>query len=329
MAKKGKFTRREFIITSAGALAAIAAGTADAAKTAYNAQGLPTKVLGKTGVQLPYIGLGTGSRFCTVADEEKGLAILNYALDNGLYYWDTASIYRSWSTKVISEERLGKVLKTRRKEVFLATKVSSRNLDEAKQELEQSLKRLQTDQIDLYQIHMVTDMDDVDALFKPHGLVRFVDDLKARGVVRFVGFTGHHSAKALKAMVERYDFDTMLFSLNHHGAEKDGRREEDAMSAAHKKGMGIMAMKVVRPRETVKSISANELISYALSLPGISSALLGQESIEIIKSNIEIIRNFKALSKDEMERIRIALQPFYNNKKLEWMDAHYKDGLYS
>jgi aryl-alcohol dehydrogenase-like predicted oxidoreductase len=327
MSKK-KFTRREFIITSTGAVITLAVKT-PALTSPYDPKGLPTRPLGKTGVQVPYIGLGTGKRYCSVSDEETGLAILNHALDNGLYYWDTASIYKSNDGKVISEERLGKVLKTRREEVFLATKVRSRNIDDAKAELEQSLKRLQTDQIDLYQIHMVTDMNDVEELFKPKGLVRFVDDLKSQGVVRFIGFTGHTSAEALKTMAERHNFDTILFSLNHHRRNNKERREEDAMSAAYKKQMGIIAMKVIRPRETVKSVSSTELIHYALSLPGMSSALLGQESIEIINANLEVIRNFKPLSKDEMERIRFALNPFYKNKHLEWMHPHYIDGMYT
>jgi len=328
VAKKENITRRDFLATSAGAVVSLAAWTPNV-KSVYNPKGLPTKILGKTGVQIPYIALGTGSRYCSVSDEQSGLAILNHALDNGLYYWDTASIYQSSDGKVISEERLGKVLKTRRKEVFLATKVSSRNKDKAKVELEQSLKRLQTDKIDLYQIHSVTDMDDVEELFKPNGLVSFIDDLKASGVVRFVGFTGHTSAKALKAMVERYDFDTMLFSLNHHKSHGNERREEDAMPAAHKKGMGILVMKVVRPRETVKNISSTELIHYALSLPEMSAAVIGQESIDVLNTNIEIIRNFKPLSKEEMERIRVALNPFYKNRQLEWMQPGYIDGMYA
>jgi len=328
VAKEEKISRRDFLLTSAGAVVSIAAWS-PGLKSTYDPKGLPTRSLGKTGVQVPFIALGTGSRFCALKDELQGLTILNHALDNGLYYWDTASLYSNSDGSVISEERLGKVLKKRRNEVFLSTKVSSRNPDEAKAELERSLKRLQTDHIDLYQIHSVNDMDDVETLFKTDGLVKFVDDVKRQGIVRFVGFTGHASAKALKSMVERYDFDTMLCALNHYRDSGNEPREEEAITAAAKKGMGILVMKVIRPRETVKNISSEKLVNYALSLPAISCAVIGQDSVDVLKANIEIIRNFKPLPKEEMDRIRTALVPFYNNKKLEWLQPHYTDGQYS
>lgn len=328
MRKKDNISRREFMIASAGAVVSLAAWSPDQ-KSPYDPKGLPTRLLGKTGVQVPVIGFGTGSRYCSMPDEEKALAMLNHALDKGLYHWDTASVYSGQQGTVISEERLGKVLKTRRKEVFLASKVSSRDPEKAKAEFERSLKRLQTDRIDLYQIHSIESMDDVDTLFKKGGLVEFIDDLKSQGLVRFVGFSCHTSAQAMVAMIERYDFDTMLFALNHWENYGKERREEDAVSAALKKKMGIMAMKVVRPRETVKSISTTRLIEYALSLPDISSAVIGMDSIEVMDANVNLLRNFKKLSPEEMDRIRVSLNPFFQNKQLEWLQPGYHDGLYA
>jgi aryl-alcohol dehydrogenase-like predicted oxidoreductase len=325
---KENISRREFMISSAGAVVSLAAWS-PATKSSYDPKGLPTNLLGKTGIQVPYIGFGTGSRFCSVADEDIGLAILNHALDNGLYYWDTASGYKGSDGKVVSEERLGKVLKSRRKEVFLATKVGSRDIEKAKKELERSLKRLHTNQIDLYQIHNVKNMEDVEELFKSDGLVRFLDDLKSQGIIRFTGFSGHTSAKAMQAMADRYDFDTMLVALNHYQRYGQERREQDAISTAHKKNMGIMAMKVIRPRETVKNISSTELVNYALSLPKVSTSLIGMESIKIMNANIEIIKNFKPLSPDEMNRIRMTLNPFFHDKNLEWMQPGYTDSMYA
>ena len=160
----------------------------------FDSKGIPTRILGKTGIQVPIIGIGTGSRFCSVYDEDKALGILTYALDHGLYYWDTAHDYQN--DKVISEERVGKILKARRKEVFLATKVSARKADEAKQQIEESLKRLQTDYIDVLQIHSIKSVKDAKEVVKRGGVLDVVQSLKEQGVAKFIGFTGHSSAEA-------------------------------------------------------------------------------------------------------------------------------------
>jgi aryl-alcohol dehydrogenase-like predicted oxidoreductase len=128
----------------------------------FDAKGLPTRVLGRSGVAVPIIGFGGGSRFCRVEDPDKGAEILNYALDHGLYYWDTAGNYTS--PKVISEERFGLVLKNRRREVCLATKVEDRTYDGAMRQLETSLKRLQTDYLDICQVHSVDSLEDVEKI---------------------------------------------------------------------------------------------------------------------------------------------------------------------
>ena len=152
-------TRRNFIKTT-GALTAgaILAPTVACSTSPFDSKGLPTTILGKTGVRIPLLVFGTGSRFMT-ATEEAGLELLEFALDKGLYYWDTAAIYKN--DNEYSEERLGKILKSRRSEVFLSTKVGERSADEAKKTIETSLKRLQTDYIDLYQIHSITNEDEV------------------------------------------------------------------------------------------------------------------------------------------------------------------------
>lgn len=322
---KKDFTRRGFIKTTS----AITAGTLLAPTAAYSAspfdpKELPTTMFGKTGARIPLIVFGAGSRFMAQA-EDTGLELLEYALEKGLYYWDTASIYKNETE--FSEERIGKILKNRRSEVFLASKLSDRNGDAAKRTVEESLKRLQTDYIDLYQIHSITNEEEVKLFGDKNGVLPVLQKFKEEGVIRNIGFSGHTSAEAMKLTAEMYDFDTMLIALNHMRDRKQ-KFEEVSIRYAAKKGMGVLAMKVIRPRETVNGLNPNDLVRYALSLEGVTAANIGMDSKEVIDKNIEIIKNFEPLSSEKMKELHVKLQPFYNNKKLPWMQASYYDGMH-
>jgi predicted aldo/keto reductase-like oxidoreductase len=291
---------------------------------AYDSKGLPTRVLGSTGVAVPLIAIGCGSRFCAVRDPDESAALLESALDHGFYYWDTAHDYSV--DDVISEQRLGVVLKGRRNEVFLATKLSDRSHDGAMRQLEESLERLQTDHLDLCQVHSVESMEDVDKILAADGVIGAVQRLKEQGVTRFIGFSGHASADAMTAMVGRHDFDTMLIALNHY-QWREGDMEGRAIPAAAKKGMGVLAMKVVRPRETVEGVRPDELIRYALGLDHVHAAVIGTDSVDVLRANAELVRGFTQMAPDEMARIEHRLQPFFDGERLPWLDPGYTDGI--
>jgi aryl-alcohol dehydrogenase-like predicted oxidoreductase len=293
----------------------------------YNAKGLPTSILGKTGVEVPRIALGLGSRFCTIKDEVYAHGLLNYALDNGLYYWDTAHTYENTEQGIISEERLGPVVKTRRKEIFLSTKLSSRDPDEAMRQLETSLKRLQTDHLDILKIHDVQSEDDVARLSEKGNLIDILLRMKDQQVTRFIGFSGHTEASALKMMAEKGIFDDMLIAMNHWQMDSNPQqRQELAIPAAKAKGMGITLMKIVRPRETIKTLKPVDLIQYALSLQGPDAIVLGTDSLEVLKSNLEILRNFQPMDEPGMNTLTLQLKPFYHHVGLPWMQPGYRDG---
>ena len=292
-------------------------------KTAFEAKGLPTAVLGKTGVAVPRIGIGLGSRYCAVTDEDKALAILNACLDRGFYYWDSAYSYRN--KDIISEERIGRVLKDRRKDVFLATKCESRTYDGAMREAEESLKRLQTDHFDLYQIHLIQSMADVDVIGFPEGVLKALMKLKEEKTARFIGFTGHLTAEGMAEAARRYEFDTMLIALNHY-LERKGDMEGGAIPAAAAKKMGIMIIKAVRPRETVKTIPVESLIRYSLSLPLVHSAVIGTDSVEVVRKNAALLKSFKPMTAEEMKALSVPLEPFMAGAGLPWMNPGYKDG---
>lgn len=303
----------------------------------YDAKGLPTAILGKTGVRVPRIVCGLGSRFCHVDSDDEAQELLHFTLDNGLYYWDTAFAYdntigappgKKRGPRVInSEERLGPVVATRRNEIFLSTKVTSRNPDEAMRQIETSLKRLQTDHLDQLMIHDVQSMEDVAKLSEKGNLIDILHKMKDQKITRFIGFSGHTEAAAMKALADRGDFDSMLIAMNHWGQAKNPqRRQELAIPAAKAKGMGVILMKVVRPRETVKGLNPEDLVKYALSLEGPDVIVLGLDSIAVVKSNLEILRTFQPMDEAKMKEMAIQLTPFYNHENLPWMRPGYCDG---
>ncbi len=321
-----RITRRDFIKASVATTAVLAIDpqlAVSSPKNKYDSKGLPTRVLGSTGVIVPRIAIGTGTRFCAVSDEDEAQNILEFALDNGYYYWDTAVMYGN--DTVISEERLGRVLKNRRKEVFLATKCRGRGADDAKREIERSLKRLQTDRLDLLQIHALDSIEDVKEITKKNGLYDVLQSVKDEGITRLIGFSGHKSEQAMSFAAKEYDFDNMLIALNHY-SKKDDKFEENAVEAAAMKKMGVMVMKVVRPRETVKNINPDDLVKYALSLKNVTGAVIGIDSIDVLKKNKEILTDFTPFDDAKMKEMRMSLNPFYRNKNLEWLLPDYHDG---
>ena len=289
----------------------------------FDAKGLPTTTLGKTGARVPRMALGTGSLFYVVEEEDKSLEILTYALDHGLYYWDTAHAYAS--DTVVSEERLGKIVKDRRNEIFLSTKVGARDPDEAKRHVEESLKRLQTDHLDILKIHSVNSVEDAKAIIAPGGVLEVVQKLRDQGVAKYIGFTGHTTAEGMTLLAKSGHFDTMLMSLNHYvPGEKNFERQ--AMPTAAKNGLGVMVMKAIRPRQMIPNLNPHDLIRYALTLEHVNAVIVAHSNLGVLKENIAMLKNFKPLDEAEMEALRVSLAPFYRHERLPWMRSHYRDG---
>jgi predicted aldo/keto reductase-like oxidoreductase len=295
-------------------------------KNAYDPKGLPTVVLGKTGVKIPKMGIGLGSRFLNIATLDEALAMLSFALDNGLYYWDTAHSYVNNATGAVSEERLGHIVKNRRKEIFLSTKVTARDTEKAKLEIEDSLKKLQTDHLDMLKIHSVASVEDVNEICKKGGVLDHISKLQEQGVTRFIGFSGHGDAQALRAMVDTGRFDSMLFAMNHYDQNKNDRQGM-VVPAAEKKGLGIMLMKTVRPKETINGLDPKELLRFAMSLDGPHGVIVGMDSMKVVESNLSLLRNFKPMDQSEKQRYAMLLAPFFRHEKLAWMQPGYHDGI--
>jgi len=324
---KQKITRRKFVQTTAAATATVAiaplAGGCSPS-SAYDPKGLPTVKLGKTGAVVPVMGFGCGSRWMAVQDDQKALEILESAFNQGLYYWDSAASYGN--ELISSEERIGMILKERREQVFLTSKTGDREGDLALKSVEQSLNRLQTDHIDLMYVHALSSVEDAEQLGEKGKVLEVLHQLKSEKVIRNIGFSGHVSAAGMKRAVELYDFDVMMMALNHQST--DGTDDFEGLPAplARQKGMGVVAMKVIRPRETVNGLAAKDLVRYALTLNDFHMANIGIDSMEVLNTNLEILRDFSPLGEEKMKEIRMALQPFYKGRNLAWMQPSYQDG---
>ena len=127
-------------------------------------------------------------------------------------------------------------------------------------------------------------------------------------------------------MAENYEFDSMLFALNHYNAKNGEKRQEQAIPVANAKGMGVMLMKVIRPIENDNTLDPTDMIRYALSIEGVSGTVLGTDSKEIVDSNVALLKNFKPMPKNEMDKLTARLAPFYNHQGTPWMEPGYCDG---
>ncbi len=299
------FSRRKFLERLALGTAA-GAGFPLLTNVGQGAPGaLPHRVLRRTGVSVSILAFGCGSRFLMYQEEEKALAALNRALDLGITYFDTAYAYGDGK----SETRVGKVMATRRKEVFLATKIPDRTRDEFTRRLEGSLKRLQVDRVDLVHIHSLGHADDLAKLEAPDGALKGLLEAREQKLTRFIGMTSHTDGEVMARAIERHDLDCVQIALN---ASRNGRFEELALPIANRKNLGIIAMKVTGQefllgKEPGKT-DMHSLLRYSLSLP-VTTAVVGMPRVEFIEHNIELARNFSPLGEDEKERLRRAVEP--------------------
>ena len=209
----------------------------------------------------------------------------------------------------------------------MVTKVGEREADEAKVTIERSLKRLQTDHIDLLYVHSITDAEDAEQLGNKGKVLEVLHDYRDQGIVKHIGFTGHASAQGMKRAAEMYDFEVMMIALNHQVPSGEEKFEELPVPAAAKRGMGVVAMKVIRPRETIEGLAGSDLVKYALSLDDFHVANIGYDNMEVLNENLSIIKEFKPFDAAKMDEMRTALGPFYRHENLPWMKHGYMDGM--
>jgi aryl-alcohol dehydrogenase-like predicted oxidoreductase len=270
-----------------------------------DAKTLPTRTLGRTGAQVSILAFGCGSRFLMYEDETEALAILNHAIDSGITYLDTAYAYGDGK----SETRVGKLMVARRKDVWLATKIPDRTRDEFMRRLEASLKRLQTDHVDLLHIHSLGRPDDLAKIEAPGGALKGLLEAREQKMARAIGMTSHTSGAVLAQAIQRHDLDCVQMALN---ASQNGKFEELALPAARAKNLGIIAMKVTGQEFLLGTAEGKgditSLLRYSLSLP-VTAAVVGMPRKEMLDHNVQVARSFTAFSDSDMDRLRKTLQP--------------------
>jgi hypothetical protein len=253
--------------------------------------------------------------------EDEAQRILNHVIDSGITYLDTAMAYGNGQ----SETRVGQIMKTRRREVFLATKVieTARTYDAVMREVEQSLKRLQTDQIDLLHLHSLKKGDDLALIESKDGALKALYKLREQKVTRFIGMTSHTDGATMAQAIARNDLDCVQMAMNPARALQF---EELALPAAKQKNLGVILMKVTAQEKLVGTApgqgNIEPLIRYALTLP-VSAAVIGMPKPEFIDQNIAIAREFKPLTADEMNSLRKQVEPA--RISLERFFRHHRD----
>jgi predicted aldo/keto reductase-like oxidoreductase len=304
-------SRREFLEGMAVSATALSCGLAEGGTTT-----LPTRTLGKTEARVSILAMGAGSRFLMYKDEDEALKAATQALDAGITYIDTSDDY---GRDHLSERRIGKVLKGRRRGVFIATKLSNRNGAESRRVVEESLQALQVDQVDLIHIHSLTSEEDLATIESKGGVLEQLMKIRDEKLTRFIGITSHTDPAVLRNALERHDFDCTQMALN--GARtgmKSGQSgmipnpdmttsfERTALPLATKKNMGVIAMKVFAQDALLQHTEPEKLLRYSLSLP-VATAVVGMPKLEHIIENVQLAKNFQPLSKAEMEHVSGAL----------------------
>jgi len=278
---------------------ALSASQATASKPAPKSSGggIPKRTFGKTGVELTVIGQA-GGRF-PLCSFDEAVAITRRAYDLGINYFDNAHVY--WDGK--SEEAYGAALQGVRKDVFLTSKAMDRTRDGARKQLEESLKRLKTDYLDLWQIHAVGEMEEVDQIFAPGGAIEAFEAAKKEGKCRFIGFTGHRDPNVHAEMLKRYkNFDTILMPL--HIADTGYLSfERIVLREANRQKLGIQAMKTTANAKLLQAFNVRDCLRYALTLP-IHTAAMGCTTIGQLEDDVRIAKEFTPLSDTMMTALR-------------------------
>jgi aryl-alcohol dehydrogenase-like predicted oxidoreductase len=294
-------------------------------------QPLPTRTLGRTGIKVPILGFGAGSRFEMYRDDDQALAALSLALDSGITYIDTAHAYANGQ----SETRIGQLMPSRRNEVTLATKLTARTAEEGRRQIELSLKRLQTSYLDVLHIHVLRDMDDLTAIEAPNGVLKALYEARDQKITRAIGITCHAHPVALKTALERHDFDCTQMALNAGMARMadlpGGMKatasapqsfEQLALPVAQEKNLGVIAMKVFGQDQLLGTTSPANLLNYALSLP-ISLASVGMPTPTLITQNAELASTHQPMSPTQRKTLSESISAQRQTALLHFLQHHH------
>jgi predicted aldo/keto reductase-like oxidoreductase len=310
-------TRRRFLeLSVAGAVAARAAGlqaAPGAEETRVN--GIPYRTLGRTGEKVSLVGLG-GFHLGHQHDERESISIIRTAIDSGINFMDNCWDYNDGK----SEERMGKALRDGyRQKVFLMTKIDGRTRQSAARQLDESLRRLQTDHLDLLQFHETIRMTDPDHVFAPGGALEAVLAAKQAGKVRYIGFTGHKSPDIHLHMLETaaahgFAFDTVQMPLNVVDAHAEGFVKR-VLPAAVARRIGVLGMKPLTGEgKILDRVTPFEALHFAMNLP-VSVVITGCDSVAIVRQAVDAAKSFRPWSDAQVAAVLAKSAPLAREAK--------------
>jgi aryl-alcohol dehydrogenase-like predicted oxidoreductase len=277
-----------------------------------------TRPFGSTGEQFPILSFGA-QRVVDDHDcsEEQALAILNRAIDRGIRYFDTAWIYSYGQ----SEERVGKVAKYRRQEMWIATKVWDRTRDGAWRQLEQSLTRLQTDYVNEWRLHNVWSFEELDKCFAVNGAIHAMTQARDEGLVRHISISGHTDPQVQIEALERFPFDSVLIAasvLDHFIYSFT----EEFLPVANARGVATIAMKVFGLGKL--SHVYDRALRYTLGLP-VSTTIVGCSTMEELENDLDIAEDFVPLSGPERLAFFAEMLPLVTPQNMPWKAADWNN----
>jgi predicted aldo/keto reductase-like oxidoreductase len=266
---------------------------------------IPKRKLGKTGAEVTIMGLGGEGLLRTFGREKEACDLIERAIDLGINYFESARAYSG------SESYYGSALGERRKDIFLTSKSHARDKRGASRHLQETLNNMNTDHLDLWQVHDVRSEEDIAEIFGPGGAMEAFAEAKEKGWTRFVGVTGHHDPFILRRCIEMYDFDTVLLPVNP--AEQAHHSFIDrVMPLANEKGMGIIGMKVYFRGFAAKVPGFESMEPYfrfALSQP-VSTVVIGCDNTRQLEENVNLAGSFKPMPEEEMRGLEGRISPY-------------------
>ncbi len=304
---KAKFTRRRFLQTAAVTTTAAllpgitgAVSHAPSVKPAAGSDKLPERRLGRTNRMVSCIGFGSGSRYCNwIADDVILQKHIDHAVNLGITYFDSARIYGNG----VSEERYGKFLTPKyRKQIFLNSKSIERTYDGVMKDIETSLKTLKTDYLDMYTMHGIDQIEDVNTLLSSSGGYKAFLKLRDEGVVKSLCFSYHKWNEASQKCFKEFDIDVVMCVIN---AARFNGNEDNLIPQALKRDLGIVAIKIMGQNALIGNVTGDDLLRYSLTLP-FTVANVGMDGFAPLESCVEVAKE-PLLTASEAEKIRIKL----------------------
>jgi aryl-alcohol dehydrogenase-like predicted oxidoreductase len=261
---------------------------------------MPERALGRTGHRVRLFSLGGQATLEREGTLDTSVAIINRAIDLGVNYIDTAAAYGRGR----SQTYIGEVMATRRNEVFLASKTHDRTLDGSLRLLDESLRLLKTDHLDLWQLHNVRTTEQLDRIFRSDGAIQALIQARDEKIVRFLGITGHFDPAVLIDGISRFDFDTILMALNpadpHHLPFAT-----ELLPLANRKQMGVIAMKIPARGRMFRDdgvTSMSDAMNWVLTHP-VSTVIVGCDTVAQLEENVQIATDFELLGPRQLDRI--------------------------